>query len=91
MIAIQFFFGFWYFRYQSFFGDGEERKNKGNNFLIQKAIDLLKVRWPEVMLVVVLQAAMMLLAEEVVVISENAEAQGPMLPFWASFLLGLGI
>jgi hypothetical protein len=59
--------------------------------LIQKAIDILKVRWPEVMLVVVLQAAMMLLAEEVVVISENAEAQGPMLPTWASFLLGFGI
>lgn len=59
--------------------------------MIQKAIDILKVRWPEVMLVVVLQAAMMLLAEEVVVISENAEAQGPMLPTWASFLLGFGI
>ena len=40
---------------------------------------------------VVLQAAMMMLAEEVVVISENAETQGAMLPFWASFLLGLGI
>jgi hypothetical protein len=59
--------------------------------LIQKAIDILKVRWPEVMLVVVLQAAMMMLAEEVVVISENAETQGVMLPFWASFLLGFGI
>ena len=43
------------------------------------------------MLVVVLQAAMMLLAEEVVTISENAETQGAMLPFWASFLLGFGI
>jgi len=43
------------------------------------------------MLVVVLQAAMMMLAEEVVVISENAETQGAMLPFWASFLLGFGI
>ena len=42
-------------------------------------------------LVVVLQAAMMLLAEEVVTISENAETQGAMLPFWASFLLGFGI
>ena len=40
---------------------------------------------------VVLQAAMMMLAEEVVVISENAETQGAMLPFWASFLLGFGI
>jgi hypothetical protein len=59
--------------------------------LIQKAIDILKVRWPEVMLVVVLQAAMMMLAEEVVTISENAETQGAMLPFWASFLLGFGI
>ena len=59
--------------------------------MIQKAIDILKVRWPEVMLVVVLQAAMMMLAEEVVVISENAETQGAMLPFWASFLLGFGI
>jgi hypothetical protein len=43
------------------------------------------------MLVVVLQAAMMMLAEEVVTISENAETQGAMLPFWASFLLGFGI
>jgi hypothetical protein len=59
--------------------------------LIQKAIDILKIRWPEVMLVVVLQAAMMMLAEEVVTISENAEAQGAMLPIWASFLLGFGI
>ena len=59
--------------------------------MIQKAIDILKVRWPEVMLVVVLQAAMMMLAEEVVTISENAEAQGAMLPIWASFLLGFGI
>ena len=59
--------------------------------MIQKAIDILKVRWPEVLLVVVLQAAMMLLAEEVVAISENADSQAAFLPFWASFLLGMGM
>jgi len=60
-------------------------------FLIQKAIDILKVRWPEVMLVVVLHVAMVLLVEDVVAASENMDAQGPMPPFWASFLLGMGM
>jgi hypothetical protein len=59
--------------------------------LIQKAIDILKVRWPEVMLVVVLHVAMVLLLEDVVAASENMNAQGPMPPFWASFLLGMGM
>lgn len=59
--------------------------------MIQKAIDILKVRWPEVMLVVVLHVAMVLLVEDVVAASENMDAQGPMPPFWASFLLGMGM
>jgi len=59
--------------------------------LIQKAIDILKVRWPEVMLVVVLHVAMVLLLEDVVAASENLDAQGAMPPFWASFLLGMGM
>jgi hypothetical protein len=59
--------------------------------LIQKAIDILKMRWPEVMLVVVLHVAMVLLIEDVVAASENMDAQGPMPPFWASFLLGMGM
>jgi hypothetical protein len=59
--------------------------------LIHKAIDILKVRWPEVMLVVVLQAAMLLLADEVVMLSENPGERGPTLPFGVNFLLGLGM
>ena len=59
--------------------------------MIQKAIDILKVRWPEVMLVVVLHVAMVLLVEDVMVASENMDAQGAMPPFWASFLLGMGM
>ena len=60
-------------------------------FLIQKAIDILKVRWPEVMLVVVLHVAMVLLIEDVVAASEGMDARGPSMPFWASFLLGIGM
>ena len=59
--------------------------------MIQKAIDILKIRWPEVMLVVVLHVAMVLLVEDVMVASENMDAQGAMPPFWASFLLGMGM
>ncbi len=59
--------------------------------MIQKAIDILKVRWPEVMLVVVLHMAMALLIEDVVAASENMDARSAMPPFWASFLLGMGM
>ena len=59
--------------------------------LIQKAIDILKMRGPEVMLVVVLHVAMVLLLEDVVAASENMDTQGAMPPFWASFLLGMGV
>jgi hypothetical protein len=59
--------------------------------MIQKTIDILKARWPEVVMVVVLQAAMMLLLEEVVSISENAGSQAALMPSWASFLLVMGI
>jgi hypothetical protein len=58
--------------------------------LIQKAIDILKARWPEVVMVVVLQAAMMLLLEEVVSDSEKMDSNAALMPFWASFLLGMG-
>ena len=59
--------------------------------MVQKAIDILEVRWPEVMLVVVLHVAMALLIEDVVAASEGMNAQGSMPPFWASFLLGMGM
>jgi len=59
--------------------------------MIQKAIDILKVRWPEVMLVVGLHVAMALLIEDVVAASEGMDAQGAMPPFWATFLLGMGM
>ncbi|MHC4883312.1 MAG: hypothetical protein ACYTFX_06910 [Planctomycetota bacterium] len=58
--------------------------------MFQKAIDILKVRWPEVVMVVVLQAAMMLLLEEVVSDSEKMDSNAALMPFWASFLLGMG-
>jgi hypothetical protein len=59
--------------------------------LIQKVIDILKVRWPEVTLVVVLHVAMVLLVEDVVMASENMDARGAMPSFGASFLLGMGM
>ncbi|MEN8126730.1 MAG: hypothetical protein ABFR90_02880 [Planctomycetota bacterium] len=58
--------------------------------MIRKTIDILKMRWPEVTLVVVLHVAMVLLLEDVVVASENMDAQGAP-PFWAAFLLGMGM
>lgn len=51
----------------------------------------MKARWPEVMLVVILQAAMMLLMEEIVSDSENMDSNAALIPFWASFLLGVGM
>jgi hypothetical protein len=44
-----------------------------------------------VMMVVVLHVAMALLVEDVVAASENMDTQGAMPPFWASFLLGIGM
>lgn len=58
--------------------------------MLQKAIDILKARWPEVVLLVVLQAAMVLLSEHILRVSDISEAQNAPLPFWAAFLLGLG-
>jgi hypothetical protein len=58
--------------------------------LFQKAIDILKVRWQEVTLIVVLQAAMMLLYDKLIVIMEDADSGAAMLPFWAGFLVGIG-
>ncbi|MHC5163493.1 MAG: hypothetical protein ACYSO4_10355 [Planctomycetota bacterium] len=59
--------------------------------MIQKAIDILRMRWPEVMLVVVLQAAMLMLTDEVVTMSEDVQTRGSTLPFGMSFLLGIGV
>jgi uncharacterized membrane protein YhdT len=59
--------------------------------LLQKAIDILKERWPEVMLVVVLQAAMMLLVEEVALLAEKDQSQAAAMPFGPSFVLGMGL
>ena len=58
--------------------------------MFQKAMDIVKARWPEVMLVVVLQAAIMLLLEKVTAMGQMPEAGAAMVPFWASFLLGVG-
>lgn len=43
------------------------------------------------MLVVGLHVAMVILVEDVVAASENMDAEDPMQPFWASFLLGTGV
>ena len=49
------------------------------------------VALPEVVLVVILQAAMMVLVEDVSLMFENPDSEAAMLPFWAGFLLGIGI
>ena len=58
--------------------------------MTQKAIDILKARWPEVVMVVVLQAAMVQLLEGMVSDSEKMNTNAVLMPFWASFLLGMG-
>lgn len=42
-------------------------------------------------MVVVLQAAMMLLLEEIVSDPENMDPKAALMPFWATFLLGMGL
>ncbi|RKY13607.1 MAG: hypothetical protein DRP52_02295 [Planctomycetota bacterium] len=59
--------------------------------MTQKAIDILKVRWPEVVLVVGLHVAMALLIEDVVAATEGMDARSATPPFWATFLLGMGM
>lgn len=59
--------------------------------MLHKTIDILKARWPEVMLVVVLQAAMMLLVEEVTLMAEKADSQATVTPLWSGFILGMGL
>ena len=51
----------------------------------------MKARWPEVAMVIILQVAMMVLIEQVTVVSEIGQPQSATLPFWASFLLGVGM
>ncbi|MBC8378165.1 MAG: hypothetical protein H8E62_03235 [Planctomycetes bacterium] len=58
--------------------------------MIHKAIEIVKARWPEVALVVVLQAALMLFSDELVLMAEATETSNAQLPFWPSFLLGVG-
>ena len=58
--------------------------------MIRKAIEILRVRWPEVMLVVVIQAAMLLFSEELMM-SDTMNPEGSaQVPFLPSFLLGVG-
>lgn len=59
--------------------------------MISKAIDIVKARWPEVVMVVVLQAAMMLLLEEIISESEKMDSNAAPIPSWASFLSGIGM
>jgi len=59
--------------------------------MVQKAFDIVKARWPEAVLIVVLQAALMLLAEQLLSISQIEQGvKPPQLSFWAGFLLGMG-
>ncbi len=60
--------------------------------MISKTIDIIKVRWPEVVLLAVMWAAMMLLSEEMirrwVLVGESEAAAAPE---GAMFLLGMGV
>jgi hypothetical protein len=58
--------------------------------MLQKTIDILKIRWREVLLVVTLQAGVMVLGEEIIKIAEAAEVQKTQMAFGPSFLLGMG-
>jgi hypothetical protein len=58
--------------------------------MIRKTVEILKSRWPEAMLLLVLQTAMMLLYEEMMKRwGMGAESPIPA-PEWAMFLLGMG-
>jgi hypothetical protein len=60
--------------------------------MLQKTFEIIKVRWPEVTLIVVSQAAMMLLFEEMVRrwgLDQRAAAAAA--PEWAMFLLGVSV
>lgn len=60
--------------------------------MIRKAIDILKMRWPEVMLIVVLQAAMMVFADDYM---QTYQAMSPekmkQEPLWGNFFVGVGL
>lgn len=58
--------------------------------MIQKAIDIVKVRWPEVTLVVVLLATWMMFYGELTEMGQSAQDTDTQLPFFPNFLLGLG-
>lgn len=58
--------------------------------MIPKAIEIFKVRWPEVMLVVVIHAAMMLFSEELMTSDAMDPESSAQVPFLPSFLLGVG-
>ena len=59
--------------------------------MIHKAIDILKNRWPEAVLVVVLSAAWLLLYGELADSAQAADQANTQLPFWPNFFLGLGV
>jgi hypothetical protein len=60
--------------------------------MIQKAIDILKMRWPEVVLIVVLHTAIMVFGDEYM---RSYQAMTPertrQEPFWPDFFLAVGI
>jgi len=59
--------------------------------MVRNALNILKHRWPEVLLIVVLHAAMMFFVDELAVISETmSNEQASQIPAWASFLMGFG-
>ncbi len=59
--------------------------------MVRKAFDILRHRWPEVMLIVVLHAALMVFAEELASMSERmASDKAAQIPAWAGFLMGFG-
>lgn len=64
---------------------------KRNKDLFQKAIDILKIRWPEAVLVICLFAGWLILYGEVVTNAQVADQTETELPFLPNFILGLGV
>lgn len=58
--------------------------------MLHKAIDILKWRWPETMLIVVVGAGLMLLFKQVLIEHITTAPQGGQIPGWAMFVLGFG-
>jgi hypothetical protein len=59
--------------------------------MVRKAFEILRGRWPEVMLVVVWQAALMIFISQTgTSFEETSPTEAARLPFWTEFLLGFG-